>query len=183
MTNGELTNGELTIARVNTAGGEVYECGATGSCAFDSFRFSAIRTGLAALVIGLTSSDIRAGVVAEIAADWSRYGPFIPTNQHATYLSTMALPGTYAGNHELHALSRLYRVAIKVWGATQAHDVTIRADTVGTDAPTVHLARRDAGDFRDHYWAVIFPPHEVGSPIVPPTLACVQRMRVASPFP
>ena len=133
--------------------------------------------------MALTSLEIRAGVVTEMAVDWARYAPFIAADQHATYLADMALPGTYAGNHELFALSRLYGVRIRVWGATEAHDVTIRADTVEADAPTVHLAHRDAGDFRDHYWAVIFPPHEVGSPIVPPTLACVQRMRVASPFP
>ena len=53
-----MTNGELTIARVNTAGGEAYECGATGSCAFDSFRFSAIRTGLAALVSAVSRPEL-----------------------------------------------------------------------------------------------------------------------------
>ena len=123
--------------------------------------------------MALTSLEIRAGVVAEIAADWARYAPFIAADQHATYLADMALPGTYAGNHELFALSRLYGVTIRVWGATEAHYVTIRADTVEADAPTVHLAHRDAGDFRDHYWAVRFPPHEVRSPIVPP-LACLR---------
>jgi hypothetical protein len=133
--------------------------------------------------MALTSLEIRAGVVTEMAVDWARYAPFIAADQHATYLADMALPGTYAGNHELFALSRLYGVRIRVWGATEAHDVTIRADNVGADAPTVHLAHRHAGDFRDHYWAVHFPPHEVRSPIVPPMLACVRRMRVASPFP
>ena len=133
--------------------------------------------------MALTSLEIRAGVVTEMAVDWARYAPFIAADQHATYLADMALPGTYAGNHELFALSRLYGVTIRVWGATEAHDVTIRADTVGADAPTVHLAHRHAGDFTDHYWAVHFPPREVRSPIVPPTLACVRRMRVASPSP
>ncbi len=39
---GGATNGERTIARVNTAGGQVIECGKDGTCMFHSFLVGAI---------------------------------------------------------------------------------------------------------------------------------------------
>ena len=131
----------------------------------------------------MTSRELRARVVAEMKADWTRYSPFITDDQSPDYLANMARPGTYAGQPELVALYQLYKVPIHVWGATGAHDVDIIAPNVGADAPTVHLAHRDAGNSMNHYWAVDTRRPEVRSPSVPvpPMLACVRRMRVASP--
>ena len=39
---GGPTSGERTIARVNTAGGQVVECGRDGACMFHSFLVGAI---------------------------------------------------------------------------------------------------------------------------------------------
>ena len=126
---------------------------------------------------------MRSHVVEELKEDWPRYSSFIEAHLLPNYLSNMARSSEYAGEPELVALSKLHRVAIHVWGADEAHDRDIRAPTVGADAPTVHLAHRNAGNFRDHYWAVNFLRHEVCSPIMPLMLACVRRMQVASPFP
>ena len=132
---------------------------------------------------GLSSHDLRLHVVAGMRADWPRYSEFVEEGLRPEYLANMALSTTYAGEAELVALSELHGVAIHVWGAVQAHDRVIRAPSVGTDAPTVHVAHRHTGTFRDHYWGVSFLRHEVRSPSVPPMLACVRRVRVASPFP
>ena len=131
----------------------------------------------------MTSDELRASVVAEMAADWPRYSEFVEEGLRREYLANMALTTTYAGEAELVAIAALHGVAIHVWGADQAYDRPIPAPIGAADAPTVHVAHRHTGNFRDHYWAVSFQRHEVRSPIVPPTLACVRRMRVASPFP
>jgi hypothetical protein len=126
---------------------------------------------------------IRAGVVAEMGRDWSNYSPFIPEGLRRGYLANMALDSAYGGHPELRALSGLYGVKILVWGATAPHDVEIIAPNVGADAPTVVLAHRNDGSSMNHYWAVGRRSHAVRSPSVPPMLACVRRVRVASPFP
>jgi len=97
-------------------------------------------------------------------ADWARYSPFITDDQRGGYLANMARPGTYAGNQELFALSHLYRVPIRVWGATAARDVVIIAPNVRADAPTVHVAHRNANSSMNHYWAVDIRRPEVRSP-------------------
>jgi hypothetical protein len=112
----------------------------------------------------VTSAELRASVVAEMAADWPRYSPFIPDDQSQDYLANMARPGTYAGQQELVALSQLYGVPIHVWGATAAHDVAIIAPNVRADAPTVHVAHRNASSSMNHYWAVDIRQPEVRSP-------------------
>ena len=132
---------------------------------------------------GVTSPVLRSLVVAEMRADWPRYREFILEAQRPGYLVTMALPGAYGGHPELAALSRLFGVKIHVWGATDAHDVDISAPNVGADAPTVVLAHRNHNSAMNHYWAVGRRSHEVRSPSVPLMLACVRRVRVASPFP
>ncbi len=103
-----------------------------------------------------------------MAADWPRYSPFIPDDQRRGYLAKMARSGTYAGNQELVALSQVYGVRIRVWGATAAHDVDIIAPNVRAnvraDAPTVHLAHRNAGNAMNHYWAADIRRPEVRSP-------------------
>ena len=53
-----MTNGELTIGRVNAAGGEVLECGASGSCLFQSYIASANRTGHPALMSAVSSREL-----------------------------------------------------------------------------------------------------------------------------
>ncbi len=131
----------------------------------------------------MTSPMIRAGVVAEMGRDWSNYSPFIPEGLRRGYLANMALDSAYGGHPELRALSGLYGVKIFVWGATDPHDVEIIAPNVGADAPTVVLAHRNEDSAMNHYWAVGRRSHEVRSPTVPPMLACVRRVRVASPFP
>ena len=52
-----VTNGELTIGRVNTARGVVLECGADGSCFFHSYIASAKRTGHPALMLAVSSRE------------------------------------------------------------------------------------------------------------------------------
>jgi hypothetical protein len=134
-------------------------------------------------VQGLTSHDLRLRVVAGMRADWPRYSEFVEEGLRPEYLANMALSTTYAGEAELVALSELHGVAIHVWGAVQAYDRPIPAPIGAADAPTVHLAHRNARTSMNHYWAVDLRPHGVRSPSVPPMLACVRRMRVASPFP
>ena len=46
------------IERVNAEGGELLECGATGSCMFDAFIVGAIRTGNPALVFAVSSREL-----------------------------------------------------------------------------------------------------------------------------
>ena len=53
----DVTNGELTIGRVNAAGGEVLECGDDGSCCFHSYIASAKRTGHAAVMLAVSSRE------------------------------------------------------------------------------------------------------------------------------
>jgi hypothetical protein len=134
-------------------------------------------------VQGVTSRDLRLRAVGRMRADWPHYRPFIEDHLLPNYLSKMARSSEYAGEAELVAISDLHGVKIHVWGSDEAHDRTIRAPSVGLDAPTVHVAHRHIGNFRDHYWAVSFLRHGVRSPSVPPMLACVRRVRVASPFP
>ncbi len=105
-------------------------------------------------VRGVTAQDVRNRVVEEMRRDWPSYEPFVEPELHADYLADMARPTEYGGKPELVALSKVYGVTIRVWGADAAHDRDIRAPGVGADAPTVHLAHRDAGNFRDHYFAV-----------------------------
>ena len=97
---------------------------------------------------------MRNRVVEEMRGDWASYEPFVEPDVHTSYLSSMARSTEYAGEPELVALSKVYGVTIRVWGADAAHDRDIRAPSVGADAPMVHLAHRDAGNFRDHYFAV-----------------------------
>ena len=105
---------------------------------------------------GITAHGLRARVVAEMAANWSRYAPFIEDCLHANYLAKMALSGEYAGEPELIALSKVWGVTIHVWGAENT--TIISANPYAREPlPIVHLAHRDAGDFRDHYWAVQLP--------------------------
>ena len=103
---------------------------------------------------GVTAQDVRSRVVEEMRRDWPSYKPFVDPELHADYLADMARPTEYAGEPELVALSKVYRVTIRMWGADAAHDRDIRAPSVGTDASVVHLAHRDARNFRDHYFAV-----------------------------
>jgi hypothetical protein len=105
-------------------------------------------------VRGVTAQDVRNRVVEEMSSDWPSYKPFVDPELHADYLANMACSTEYAGDPELVALSKVYGVTIRVWGADAAHDMDIRAPSVGTDAPVVHLAHRNAGNFRDHYFAV-----------------------------
>ena len=97
---------------------------------------------------------MRNRAVEEMSSDWPSYEPFIEPELHAAYLANMARSTEYAGEPELVALSKVYGVTIRVWGADAAHDRDIRAPSVGADAPVVHLAHRDARNFRDHYFAV-----------------------------
>jgi len=104
---------------------------------------------------GITAEGLRARVVAEMAENWSRYAPFIEDRLHANYLAKMALSGEYAGEPELIALSKVWGVTIHVWGAVSTF--VISSPDAPASLPTVHLANRDAGNYRDHYWAVDFP--------------------------
>ena len=112
-------------------------------------------------VRGVTAQDVRNRVVEEMRRDWPSYKPFVDPELHADYLADMARPTEYAGEPELVALSKVYGVTIRVWGADAAHDRDIRALSVGAesaaDAPVVHLAHRSARNFRDHYFAVQLP--------------------------
>ena len=97
---------------------------------------------------------MRNRVVEEMRGDWASYKPFVDHALHPDYLANMARSSEYAGEPELVALSKVYIVTIRVWGADAAHDRELRAPSVGAEAPVVHLAHRDAGNFRDHYFAV-----------------------------
>jgi hypothetical protein len=99
---------------------------------------------------------MRNRVVEEMRGDWASYEPFVEPDLHTSYLSSMARSTEYAGEPELVALSKVYGVTIRVWGADAAHDRDVRVPSVGADAPVVHLAQRDARNFRDHYFAVQF---------------------------
>ena len=99
-------------------------------------------------------NGLRARAVAEMSGNWSRYAPFIEDRLHANYLAKMALSGEYAGEPELIALSKVWGVTIHVWGAVSTF--VISSPDAPASLPTVHLANRDAGNYRDHYWAVDF---------------------------
>ena len=103
---------------------------------------------------GITAQGLRARVVAEMAENWSRYAPFIEDRLHANYLAKMAVSGEYAGEPELIALSKVWGVTIHVWGAVSTF--VISSPDAPASLPSVHLANRDAGNYRDHYWAVDF---------------------------
>ncbi len=129
-------------------------------------------------VRGVSAQDVRTRVVEEMRGDWASYKPFVEHGLHPDYLANMARSTEYAGEPELVALSKVYGVTIRVWGADEAHDRELRAPSVGADAPVVHLAHRDARNFRDHYFAVQLPPHgdsEVHSQPI------MQRMRRSFP--
>ncbi len=102
----------------------------------------------------VTARDVRNRIVEEMRGDWPSYEPFVDLELHANYLANMARSTEYAGEPELVALSKVYGVTIRVWGADAAHDREIRAPSVGAYAPVVNLAHRDARNFRDHYFAV-----------------------------
>ncbi len=108
-------------------------------------------------VRGVTAQDVRSRVVEEMRGDRASYEPFVDHALHADYLANMARSTDYAGEPELVALSMVYGVTIRVWGADEAHDRELQAPSVGADAPVVHLAHRDARNFRDHYFAVQLP--------------------------
>ena len=104
----------------------------------------------------VTAKGLRARVVDEMTRDWPRYAPFIEEHLHADYLAGMARSTEYADHPELLALSRLCVVTIHVWGAENTAIISANPDA-REPLPIVHLAHRDAGDFRDHYWAVQLP--------------------------
>jgi hypothetical protein len=104
----------------------------------------------------VTAKGLRARVVDEMTRDWPRYAPFIEEHLHADYLAGMARSTEYADHPELLALSQVCRVTIHVWGAEKTAIISANPDA-REPPPIVHLAHRDAGDFRDHYWAVQLP--------------------------
>ena len=104
----------------------------------------------------VTAKGLRARVVDEMRRDWPRYSPFIEEPLHVDYLARMARSTEYADHPELLALSRLCGVTIHVWGAESTAIISANPDAIGS-LPIVSLAHRDAGDFRDHYWAVQLP--------------------------
>ena len=104
----------------------------------------------------ITTKGLRALVVDEMTRDWSRYSPFIEERLHADYLAGMARSTEYADHPELLALSQVCGVTIHVWGAENTAIISAHPDA-REPPPIVHLAHRDAGDFRDHYWAVQLP--------------------------
>ena len=173
---GGPTNGERTIARVNAAGGQVIECGKDGTCMFHSFLVGAIlnpalepavsrphrlagrsRPVRASAAVSqmrrVTAKGLRARVVDEMTRDWPRYSPFIEEHLRADYLAGMARSTEYADHPELLALSQVCGVTIHVWGAENTAIISANPDAPGS-LPIVSLAHRDAGDSRDHYWAV-----------------------------
>jgi hypothetical protein len=103
-------------------------------------------------------SQVRGVTAQNLWSDWAGYKPFIYPNLHSNYLITMACSAEYAGEPELIALSIMYGVAIHVWGADGAHR-EIRESTVGVDAPTVHLAHRDARSCMNHFFALQLLEH------------------------
>jgi hypothetical protein len=173
------TNGEWTIARVNAAGGQIIECGKDGACMFHSFLVGAILNPALEPAVShphrlagrswpafanaslsqmhrVTAKGLRARVVDEMTQDWPRYSPFIKENLHGDYLAGMARSTEYADHPELLALSQVCGVTIHVWGAENTAIISANPDAP-EPPPIVHLAHRDAGDFRDHYWAVQLP--------------------------
>jgi hypothetical protein len=104
----------------------------------------------------VTAKSLRARVVDEMRRDWPRYSPFTEEPLHVDYLARMARSTEYADHPELLALSRLCGVTIHVWGAESTAIISANPDAPGS-LPIVNLAHRDAGDFRDHYWAVQLP--------------------------
>ena len=50
---------------MNAAGREVYECGATGSCMFDSYLVGAILTGDSTLVSAVSSPELASPALSE----------------------------------------------------------------------------------------------------------------------
>jgi hypothetical protein len=173
------TNGERTIARVNAAGGQVIECGKDGTCMFHAFLVGAIlnpalepavsyprrlaghsRPVYASAAVSqmrcVTANGLRARVVDEMTGDWPRYAPFIEEHLHTDYLAGMARSTEYADHPELLALSQVCRVTIHVWGAENTAIISANPDA-REPPPIVQLAHRDAGDYRDHYWAVQLP--------------------------
>ena len=104
----------------------------------------------------ITAKGLRARVVDEMTRDWSRYSPFIEERLHADYLAGMARSTEYADHPELLALSQVCGVTIHVWGAESTAIISANPDAPEPQ-PIVSLAHRDAGDFRDHYWAVQLP--------------------------
>ncbi len=71
----------------------------------------------------------------------------------------MARSTEYADHPELLALSRLCVVTIHVWGAENTAIISANPDA-REPLPIVHLAHRNAGNFRDHYWAVQLPSNK-----------------------
>ena len=104
----------------------------------------------------VAAKSLRASVVDEMRRDWPRYSPFIEERLHADYLAGMARSTEYADHPELLALSQVCRVTIHVWGAESTAIISANPDA-REPPPIVQLAHRDAGDFRDHYWAVQLP--------------------------
>ena len=175
---GGPTNGERTIARVNAAGGQVIECGKDGTCMFHSFLVGAIlnpalepavsrprkaghpqpacANALMAQMQRVTAKSLRASVVDEMRRDWPRYSPFIEERLHVDYLARMARSTEYADHPELLALSQVCGVAIHVWNAENTAIISANPDA-REPLPIVHLAQRDAGNSKDHYWAVQLP--------------------------
>jgi hypothetical protein len=137
-------------------------------------------------VRGVTAQDVRNRVVEEMRRDWPSYKPFVDPELHADYLADMARSTENAGEPELVALSKVYGVTIRMWGADAAHDRDIRAPSVGADAHLVHLLHRDARNFRDHYFAVQLSERgEVRSHAVAahtlPCCACMGSLHGMSP--
>ena len=175
---GGPTNGERTIARVNAAGGQIIECGKDGTCMFHSFLVGAIlnpalepavsrprkdghprpacANAFMAQMQRVTAKSLRARVVDEMRRNWPRYSPFIEERLHVDYLARMARSTEYADHPELIALSQVYGVTIHVWGAENTAIISANPDAPRS-LPIVNLAHRDAGDSRDHYWAVQLP--------------------------
>ena len=104
----------------------------------------------------VTAKGLRARVVDEMTRDWPRYAPFIEEHLHADYLAGMARSTEYADHAELLALSQVCGVTIHVLGAENTAIISADPDA-REPPPIVQLAHRDAGDFRDHYWAVQLP--------------------------
>jgi hypothetical protein len=104
----------------------------------------------------ITAQGLRARVVEEMTRDWSRYSPFIEEHLHADYLAGMTRSTEYADHPELLALSQVCGVTIHVWGAENTAVISANPDA-REPPPIISLAHRDAGDFRDHYWAVQLP--------------------------
>jgi hypothetical protein len=104
----------------------------------------------------VSPKSLRARVVDEMTRDWPRYSPFIEEGLHADYLAGMARSTEYADHPELLALSQVCGVTIHVWGAESTAIISADPDAPGS-LPIVSLAHRDAGNFRDHYWAAQLP--------------------------